>query len=38
MPRMLQTRREDSILYELHVRGFTAHKSSGVRHPGIFAG
>jgi glycogen operon protein len=29
---------EDSILYELHVRGFTCHPSSGVRHPGTFAG
>ncbi len=29
---------EDSILYELHVRGFTCHQSSGVRHPGTFAG
>src|SRR5947209_8026542 len=30
--------REDSILYELHVRGFTVDPSSGVRHPGTFAG
>lgn len=29
---------EDSILYELHVRGFTIHPSSGVQHPGTFAG
>ena len=29
---------EDSVIYELHVRGFTAHKSSGVSHPGTFAG
>ena len=29
---------EDTILYELHVRGFTVHPSSGVRHPGTFAG
>lgn len=29
---------EDSIIYELHVRGFTCHPSSGVRHPGTFAG
>lgn len=29
---------EDSIIYELHVRGFTCDKSSGVRHPGTFAG
>ncbi len=32
------TPREDSILYELHVRGFTVDPSSGVRHPGTFAG
>jgi glycogen operon protein len=29
---------EDSIIYELHVRGFTCHPSSGVSHPGTFAG
>jgi glycogen operon protein len=29
---------EDSIIYELHVRGFTWHTSSGVRHPGTYAG
>ena len=28
----------DSIIYELHVRSFTEHKSSGVRYPGTFAG
>ena len=28
----------DLIIYELHVRGFTQHPSSGVRHPGTFAG
>src|SRR3954454_9895985 len=28
----------DSIIYELHVRGFTCHPSSGVAHPGTFAG
>ena len=30
--------RSDTILYELHVRGFTCDRSSGVRHPGTFAG
>jgi isoamylase len=32
--------REDSILYELHVRGYTVHNSSGVRpsRAGTFAG
>jgi glycogen operon protein len=29
---------EDTILYELHVRGYTASPSSGVAHPGTFAG
>ena len=27
-----------TIIYELHVRGYTAHPSSGVRHPGTFLG
>lgn len=29
---------EDLVIYELHVRGFTRHSSSGVRYPGTFAG
>jgi glycogen operon protein len=29
---------EDTIIYELHVRGFTCHPSSGVAYPGTFAG
>lgn len=28
----------DLIIYEMHVRGFTRHDSSGVDHPGTFAG
>jgi isoamylase len=28
----------DSIIYEVHVRGFTAHPSSGVAHPGTYEG
>ena len=28
----------DLIIYELHVRGFTQHPSSGVQHRGTFAG
>jgi isoamylase len=28
---------EDSIIYELHVRGFTCHPTSGVAEPGTFA-
>lgn len=27
---------EDLIIYEMHVRGFTCHPSSGVRHPGTY--
>lgn len=29
---------EDSIIYELHVRGFTCHPNAGVIYPGTFAG
>ena len=29
---------EDLVIYELHVRGFTRHPSSGTAHPGTFAG
>lgn len=29
---------QDMIIYETHVRGFTQHESSGVKHPGTFAG
>jgi isoamylase len=29
---------EDCIIYEAHVRGFTQSPTSGVRHPGTFAG
>jgi isoamylase len=28
---------EDLVVYEMHVRGFTRHSSSGVKHPGTFA-
>lgn len=37
---MPQSDRElcDLVIYELHVRGFTKHESSGVRHNGTFAG
>ena len=28
----------DTIIYEAHVRSFTRHPSSGVKHPGTFAG
>lgn len=29
---------EDQIIYEMHIRSFTRHPSSGVKHPGTFAG
>lgn len=29
---------EDIVIYEMHVRGFTQHESSGASHPGTFAG
>ncbi len=29
---------QDLVIYELHVRGFTRHDSSGVQHPGTFDG
>jgi glycogen operon protein len=29
---------EDSVIYELHVRGFTCHPSAAVARPGTFAG
>lgn len=29
---------EDLVIYELHIRGFTMHSSSGVRNPGTFSG
>src|SRR5262249_49531405 len=29
---------EDTIIYELHVRGFTCHPTAGVAHPGTFQG
>jgi glycogen operon protein len=28
----------DSVIYEMHVRGFTRHESSGVSHPGTYRG
>ncbi|MGZ4959056.1 MAG: glycogen debranching protein GlgX [Methylomonas sp.] len=34
----LAIRSEKAIIYELHVRGFTRHPSSKVKHPGTFAG
>jgi len=29
---------EDSVIYEVHVRGFTCHPSAGVSRPGTFVG
>jgi len=34
----LATPMSDSIIYEMHVRGFTKHSSSGVKYPGTFEG
>ncbi len=34
----LRTPLADSVIYELHVRGFTRHPSAGVAHPGTFRG
>ena len=36
--RFPHTPMEDSIIYEMHVRGFTRHKTSDVQYPGTFAG
>ncbi|HEX5120956.1 MAG TPA: glycogen debranching protein GlgX [Pseudonocardiaceae bacterium] len=36
--RPLRLAREDLVVYELHVRGFTRHPSSGTTLPGTFAG
>lgn len=35
--RPLEVPIEDLVIYEAHVRSFTAHPSSGVKHPGTFA-
>ena len=29
---------DEIILYEVHLKGFTAHQSSGVKHPGTYLG
>jgi len=34
----LETPMGETVIYELHVRGFTCDPSSGVRHPGTFLG
>ena len=36
--RPLETPKRELVIYELHVRGFTKHASSGVEHPGTFDG
>jgi isoamylase len=36
--RPLEISPEDRIIYEMHVRSFTCHPSSKVKHPGTFAG
>src|SRR5262249_1755818 len=34
----LSTPLSQTVIYELHVRGYTRHPSSGVQHPGTFLG
>jgi glycogen operon protein len=36
--RALETPVEDLVIYEMHLRSFTAGPSSGVKHPGTYAG
>ncbi len=36
--RPLEIPMKDLVIYELHVRGFTRHSSSGVKFPGTFGG
>jgi isoamylase len=36
--RPLEIPLEDLVIYEMHVRSFTQHPTSGVKHPGTFAG
>ena len=36
--RHLRHETSDSIIYEMHVKGFTKHESSGVEHPGTYLG
>ena len=36
--RHLKTDLSESVIYEMHVRGFTQHDSSGVEHPGTYLG
>ena len=36
--RPLELPLEDLVIYEMHVRGFTRSATSGVKHPGTFAG
>jgi isoamylase len=36
--RPLEIPPEDMIVYEMHVRSFTKHESSGIKHPGTYAG
>jgi len=38
LDRPLNTHRSDTIIYEIHVRRFTRHPSSGVAHHGTFQG
>lgn len=35
--RPLQRCESEMVIYEMHLRGFTAHETSGVEHPGTYA-
>lgn len=35
--RPLKRPESDLVIYEMHIRGFTAHESSGAEHPGTYA-
>jgi glycogen operon protein len=36
--RLLNIPKKDLVIYEMHVRGFTRHESSGVKYKGTYAG
>lgn len=34
----LRSPKQDMVIYEMHVRGFSEHPNSGVQHPGTYLG
>ncbi|WOG92683.1 hypothetical protein DCAR_0311958 [Daucus carota subsp. sativus] len=34
----LKLQQKDQVIYEMHVRGFTKHESSNIKHPGSYLG